>query len=302
MGAQQNHQDLFSDGHIAIHFAIVLVVFLRIVQHLVVVGHCPLEAERQRGRAQGAGEDGRPRPLVRVAGARVVLVDTEGVRAVIVMPTTTPQLKIDAVKALGGELYDGGRRANIPAPGHSSADRSVSLLLEDDRVALELVRDGVHLDLDLCRWLVLPLALGQLARPWIAEWIKQHKARINVADRATILVLVYTSFCDSFEQGVWAGNGLGNLALVVVGSAVLFVLAMVATGWTARALGFSREDRIAAMFCGSKKTLASGVPMAKLIFGAHPAIGLILLPIMVYHPLQLLVCGVLAERWAKTDG
>jgi sodium/bile acid cotransporter 7 len=55
------------------------------------------------------------------------------------------------------------------------------------------------------------------------------------------------------------------------------------------------------MFCGSKKTLASGVPMAKLIFGAHPAIGLILLPIMVYHPLQLLVCGMLAERWAKTD-
>jgi sodium/bile acid cotransporter 7 len=64
-------------------------------------------------------------------------------------------------------------------------------------------------------------------------------------------------------------------------------------------LGFNREDRIAAIFCGSKKTLASGVPMAKLIFGAHPAIGLILLPIMVYHQLQLLVCAVLAERWAK---
>jgi sodium/bile acid cotransporter 7 len=155
--------------------------------------------------------------------------------------------------------------------------------------------------LDLLRWLVLPLALGQLARPWIAERVKKHKARINVADRATILVLVYTSFCDSFEQGVWAGNGLGNLVLVVVGSAVLFALAMLATGWAARAMGLNREDRIAAMFCGSKKTLASGVPMAKLIFGAHPAIGLILLPIMVYHPLQLLVCGVLAERWAKTE-
>jgi sodium/bile acid cotransporter 7 len=67
-------------------------------------------------------------------------------------------------------------------------------------------------------------------------------------------------------------------------------------------LGFNREDRITAIFCGSKKTLASGVPMAKLIFGAHPAIGLILLPIMVYHQLQLLVCAVLAERWARAAG
>lgn len=153
---------------------------------------------------------------------------------------------------------------------------------------------------DLLRWLVLPLALGQLARPWIAVAVQKHKARINVADRATILVLVYTSFCDSFQQGVWAGNGLSNLLLVIFGTGVIFTVAMLVTGWTSRALGFNREDRIAAMFCGSKKTLASGVPMAKLIFGAHPAIGLILLPIMVYHPLQLLICGVLAERWAKT--
>jgi sodium/bile acid cotransporter 7 len=80
---------------------------------------------------------------------------------------------------------------------------------------------------------------------------------------------------------------------------VILALALGVTTWGARTLGFNREDRIAAIFCGSKKTLASGVPMAKLIFGAHPAIGLILLPIMVYHQLQLLVCAVLAERWAK---
>ena len=79
----------------------------------------------------------------------------------------------------------------------------------------------------------------------------------------------------------------------------LFALVMVLTSNAARALGFAREDRIAAIFCGSKKTLASGVPMAKLIFGAHPGLGLILLPIMIYHPLQLIVCGVLAERWRR---
>jgi sodium/bile acid cotransporter 7 len=150
---------------------------------------------------------------------------------------------------------------------------------------------------DLLRWLVLPLVLGQLCRPLLATWASKNKPRINLADRATILVLVYTSFCDSFKQGIWTQHGWGTLLLVVVGAVALFAVAMTVMGFTSRALKFSREDRIAAMFCGSKKTLASGVPMARLIFGAHPAIGMILLPIMIYHPLQLVICGVLAKRW-----
>jgi sodium/bile acid cotransporter 7 len=153
--------------------------------------------------------------------------------------------------------------------------------------------------LDLMIWLILPLIIGQLCRPLFARWVMKHKSRINVADRATILVLVYTSFCDSFKNGVWVDNGWTTLALMVVISTVLFTIVMTAVGLGSRVLGFSREDRIAAMFCGSKKTLASGVPMARLIFGAHPGIGLILLPIMIYHPLQLVICGVLAQRWSK---
>ncbi len=154
--------------------------------------------------------------------------------------------------------------------------------------------------LDLLRWLVLPLVLGQLARPLLAGWAQKNKPRINLADRATILVLVYTSFCDSFRQGVWSANGGLAVVLAVAGAAVIFGLALLVTSRLATALKFNRADKITAIFCGSKKTLASGVPMARLIFGAHPAIGLILLPIMIYHPLQLLICGVLAERWAKT--
>jgi sodium/bile acid cotransporter 7 len=152
---------------------------------------------------------------------------------------------------------------------------------------------------DLVRWLVLPLALGQLARPLIGAWLKKYKPYIGSVDRVTILLLVYTSFCESFQRGLWSSNGTGNLLWVMALSVGILALALAATTWGARTLGFNREDRIAAIFCGSKKTLASGVPMAKLIFGAHPAIGLILLPIMVYHQLQLLVCAVLAERWAR---
>ena len=153
--------------------------------------------------------------------------------------------------------------------------------------------------LDLTKWLILPLALGQCSRPLLAEWARKNKSTINTADRVTILLLVYTSFCDSFQQGVWSGHGWRIVIEVVVMAFVVFAIAMFATSIASKLLGFSREDRIAAMFCGSKKTLASGVPMARLIFGAHPGIGVILLPIMIYHPLQLIVCGVLAQRWGK---
>jgi sodium/bile acid cotransporter 7 len=147
---------------------------------------------------------------------------------------------------------------------------------------------------------VLPLALGQSLRPWLGAWAQCNKARISLVDRGTILLLVYTSFCDSFQHGIWSGHGAQQLALISLVCAALFALVMAVTANSARALHFSREDRITAIFCGSKKTLASGVPMAKLIFGAHPGMGLILLPIMIYHPLQLIVCGVLAQRWGKS--
>ncbi len=153
--------------------------------------------------------------------------------------------------------------------------------------------------LDLVTWLILPLVAGQLCRPLLAGVATRHKSKINVADRWTILVLVYTSFCDSFKEGVWAEHGWSTLLIVLAIAGGVFAVAMAIMGAVSRALGFSAEDRIAAMFCGSKKTLASGVPMARLIFGAHPAIGVILLPIMIYHPLQLVISGVLAQRWAR---
>ncbi len=154
--------------------------------------------------------------------------------------------------------------------------------------------------LDLVYWLILPLVVGQLCRPWLAGWAQRNKAGINRADRGTILLLVYTSFCDSFQERIWAGHGWGLLVGVTLGAAALFGVVMLVSGGVARALGFSREDRIAAMFCGSKKSMASGVPMAKLLFGAQAGLGVILLPIMIYHPLQLLLCGWLAGRWART--
>ena len=152
--------------------------------------------------------------------------------------------------------------------------------------------------LELVLWLVVPLLLGQAARPLLGRLALAHKARINAVDRLTILLLVYTSFCDSVKGGVWR-SGAASLGIATLASVLLLSVALGLTWLAGRVLGFARDERIAALFCGSKKTLASGVPMARLIFGAQPGLAVILLPIMIYHPLQLLVGGWLAGRLGK---
>jgi sodium/bile acid cotransporter 7 len=169
-------------------------------------------------------------------------------------------------------------------------------------LALVLNQGGGSFDvlpviIDLLIWVVLPLVLWQCSRPFLSTWASHNKARIQIVDRLTILMLVYTSFADSVQQGVWSKYGPLVLIETVIGCALLFALVLGLTLWVARLIRLPYGDRVAAVFCASKKTLASGVPMAHLIFGSNPAIGMILLPIMIYHPLQLAVGGALAQHW-----
>ena len=136
-------------------------------------------------------------------------------------------------------------------------------------------------------------------RPLFGALAMRHKRRLGVVDRVTILLLIYTSFCDSVKSGVWVGTGAFELAFTLLFSLTLLGTCLLLVDAVARRLGFSVEDRIVAVFCGSKKTLASGVPMARLIFAGHPGLALVLLPIMIYHPLQLVVCSWLAQRFAR---
>lgn len=151
----------------------------------------------------------------------------------------------------------------------------------------------------LATLLLLPLALGQLLRPLLGAWFARYRRFTNAFDRAVILLLVYASFCDSIVSGLFTDHGWDVLALAFAGAVVILAIVLALTTHAARALGFSKEDEITVVFCGSKKTLASGVPMARLLFGASPALGLIVLPLMFYHQAQLLVCSMLAERYAK---
>jgi sodium/bile acid cotransporter 7 len=149
---------------------------------------------------------------------------------------------------------------------------------------------------------LVPFAAGLLLRRFIHAWFDARKIWAARLSNAVILFIVYGAFCDSVAARVWERYGwtltLQAIALVCVLFAAVSAL-NVAVNRLAR---LSRADAIASYFCSVKKTLAMGVPLAVLIFGDTPDLSLILLPTMLYHPLQLFLNGVLANRWARESG
>ena len=145
--------------------------------------------------------------------------------------------------------------------------------------------------------LLVPFVAGQVARGWIGSWVDRNKGMLKFVDQGSILLVVYVAFSAAVLQGLWHQVPLRSLAGLLVVNAVLLALALLATRSAARLQGFDRADEITTVFCGSKKSLASGVPMAKVLFAGH-AVGVIVLPLMLFHQMQLMVCAVLAQKYA----
>jgi sodium/bile acid cotransporter 7 len=143
-----------------------------------------------------------------------------------------------------------------------------------------------------------PSFAGQLARRWIGAWVTRHKDVLKYVDQSSILLVVYTAFSAAVIGGLWQQVAPLTLLGLGVACAVLLTLALLSTHLLGKWLGFSLEDRITILFCGSKKSLATGVPMAQVLF-AGQTLGLLLLPLMLFHQLQLMVCAVLAQRFAQ---
>jgi solute carrier family 10 (sodium/bile acid cotransporter), member 7 len=146
--------------------------------------------------------------------------------------------------------------------------------------------------------LIAPLVAGQLLRPWIGGFVLRHKAILSATDRGSILLVVYGAFGHAVSAGLWHALPIGGFAIMIVIEALVLAFMLCATYFAAKAFGFNREDTIAIVFCGSKKSLAAGVPMAGVLFPG-PDLGIILLPTMLFHQMQLMVCAVLARRWAS---
>jgi sodium/bile acid cotransporter 7 len=145
--------------------------------------------------------------------------------------------------------------------------------------------------------LLLPFVLGHLARPLVQGWLNRRKKLVGVVDRSSILLVVYTAFSAAVVEGLWSRLSLSDLAVVVGLCAAILAAMLVATTVISRALGFSRADEVAIVFCGSKKSLASGVPMAGVLFPAA-VVGPMIVPLMLFHQMQLMVCAVLAKHYA----
>lgn len=149
--------------------------------------------------------------------------------------------------------------------------------------------------------LLLPFVAGQLLQPLLGGWALRRRRLLSLTDRGSVLIVVYTAFSEAVVQGLWHQVPASQLALVLAVDAVLLAAVLLATRLGARAAGFATADEIAIVFCGSKKTLASGVPIAGVLFPAA-IVGQIVLPLMIFHQLQLFVCAVLARRYARRVG
>ncbi|QGN32295.1 bile acid:sodium symporter [Microlunatus sp. Gsoil 973] len=147
--------------------------------------------------------------------------------------------------------------------------------------------------------LLVPFLIGQLVHRRIGGWLAAHKPVVNIVDRGSVLLVVYTAFSAGVVEGLWHIVAPPRLAAVVVISVAVLAVVLGITFLLGRLLSMPREDRIVLVFAGSKKSLASGLPMATLLFPSA-TVGMIILPVMIYHLIQLITCAVLARVWSRT--
>ena len=192
-------------------------------------------------------------------------------------------------------------RGNVPAAIFSASFSSAAGIVLTPALVLILMRgtDGVRITagsvLDIALQLLLPFVAGQLLRPWTGAWIERQKRLLTTVDRGSILLVVYTAVSAGVVAGLWRRVSAAQVLALLVVEVVLLAAVLAAVAAGTRALGFNREDRIAAVFCGSTKSAAVGVPMATVLFSTATA-GVFVLPLILYHQLQLIVGATLARR------
>lgn len=161
---------------------------------------------------------------------------------------------------------------------------------------------GVHIDTsvfgEIALLLLAPFILGQLTRRWVGKFA-QSKAT-KVVDRGSIAMVVYSAFSKGVVDGIWSSISIWELAFLVAFAAIFVAFMLWLTKKVSEKLGFKRADTVAIEFCGSKKSLATGLPMASVIFASGgTSLGLLILPLMIYHQVQLMMCSWLASRYAQ---
>lgn len=205
--------------------------------------------------------------------------------------------------------YTALARGNVPAAICSAAASNVFGMMLTPFLLLLLVSTSGASDFsiaealkDIMLQLLLPFAVGHAVRPWLGGFIGRNEGLMARYDKCVIWLIVYSAFSHSVESGLWQNLPAKAIILTIVLCVALLTLFMVIARLLVRHFGFSLQDEAAVVFCGSKKSLASGLPMAKVLFSGHPGFGMIVLPIMCYNQIQVILGAILAQRYrAKMD-
>lgn len=194
-------------------------------------------------------------------------------------------------------------KGNVPAAVCSaSASSLIGIFLTPVIVSVTITNQNagssssLHGIWNIVVQLLVPFIAGQLLRPWIAGSLERGTPVLRYVDQGSVLLIVYTAFSEAVNEGLWHRTPVAALGGLIVVHTVLLMAALLITGFAAKGLGFSKADQVTIVFCGSKKSLAAGIPMAKVLFSGH-AVGAVVLPLMLFHQIQLMVCAVLAQRW-----
>ncbi|MFF4851898.1 bile acid:sodium symporter family protein [Streptomyces sp. NPDC001194] len=193
-------------------------------------------------------------------------------------------------------------RGNVPAAICAGSFSSLAGIVLTPLLAAGLLGGsggGFSLDslLKIVLQLLLPFLLGQALRPWVGGFLVRRKKVLGYVDRGSILLVVYAAFSAGMAAGVWHQVSAARLGALMAVEGVLLAVMLLVSWYGAKRLGFGRADRIAIQFAGSKKSLAAGLPMASVLFGAQASLAV--LPLMLFHQMQLMVCAVLARRRAR---
>lgn len=198
--------------------------------------------------------------------------------------------------------FVGVARGNVPAAvASASASNMLGVFLTPLLASLLMhAKGGVSAGSfwSIVLQLLAPFVAGQLLRPWIGAFVAAHNKTLSKFDRGTILLIVYVAFSGAVVGGVWTRLGVLDLARLMILCLVLLGVVLFATRQAARALGFDKADEIAIVFCGSKKSLASGAPIAAALL-TPAAAGIAMIPLMIFHQIQLMACAAIAQRYAS---
>ncbi|TGA98040.1 bile acid:sodium symporter [Streptomyces sp. MZ04] len=193
-------------------------------------------------------------------------------------------------------------RGNVPAAICAGSFSSLAGIVLTPLLAAALLgNSGAGFSADslmkIALQLLAPFLVGQFLRRWIGGFIARNKKVLGLVDRGSILLVVYTAFSEGMVQGIWHQVTPLRLAALLGVEAVLLAAMLALTWYGSKRLGFGRGDRIAIQFAGSKKSLAAGLPMASVLFGAQASLAV--LPLMLFHQMQLMVCAVIAKRRSR---